>query len=181
MSLPLSDRLISGEFVSIERPASFRLRRFLPAGEMDADDAEAEVRFYALEAIGLFDSERGTAFTTFLYAHLRKRGLETWRRAWSGTRRPQGGFCQFLDKAVDSPPPSVQLEIVELIGSLTGPTRQKLRMILHYHTHDLRDAFTKRTYKSQVQKKIGIPKADVESLVQELRTRIPEFLSTVEA
>ena len=180
MKLPLSERVANDEFIKIERQASFRLRRYMPDGELDADDADAWMRFYALEATRSFDPERGALFSTFLCAHLRNRGLEMWRSAWSGTRRPKGGFCQFFDTAVDGPAPTMQLEIVELLGSLTDPTRQKLRMILHYHSHDLRDAFTKRTYKSQVFKETGIEKADVESLVQELRSRIPEFLSTVE-
>lgn len=178
--MSLSDRLAFGEFIKIERHASFRLRRYMPAGEMDVDDADAWVRFYALEATRFYDSERGTAFTTFLYAHLRKRGLEMWRRAWSGSRRPKGGFCPFFDVAVDGPVPSVQLEISELVSSLTSPTRRRLRMILHYHTHELRDAFTKRTYKSQVYKQTGIQKADVETFVCELKEKIPEFLSAVE-
>ena len=180
MSLELSDRLVDGEFINIERQASYRLMRYMPAGEMDADDASAWVRFYALEATHVFDGERGAKFGTFLYVHLRQRGLEMWRRAWSGTRRPPGGFCQFFDTSEDSPPPSAQLEIIELMGTLTHSTRGVLRMILHYHTNDLVHAFTKRTYKSQVQKETGVEKADIESFVQELRRKIPTHLSTVE-
>ena len=180
MSQDLSDQLVDGAFIKIERQASFRLLRYMPTGEMDTDDASAWVRFYALEATRVFDVERGAKFSTFLYAHLRQRGLEMWRRAWSQTRRPPGGFCQFFDTPAESPPPSSQLEIIELMGTLTHSTRSTLRMILHYHTNDLRAAFTKRTYKSQVQKETGIEKADVESFVQELRRKIPTHLSTVE-
>jgi len=173
------DQLVQGEFIKIERHASHKLRYHLPDGHMDADDAMAWMRFYALEAVKMFDLERGTPFGNFLWSHLRNRSLVMWRRAWSATQRPPRGFCSFTELAVDAPAPA-QLEITELMESLTGTTRSTLRMILHYHTRDLRDAFTKRTYKSEVNKKVGIKKEDVERFVQELRQKIPNHLSTVE-
>lgn len=87
----LGQALASGAYEAIER-SRFRWLWFrIPEQYKDRDDIAAQIRMYSLEALNLFEPERGVSFSTFLTHHLRLKTQNWQQYLWQRSAHAKTG------------------------------------------------------------------------------------------
>ena len=165
----LADRIAADEFIRTEHHAARRLA-LLTNGSIDLEEAAAWMRVYTLEATYCFEDDGRAKFRTFLYSYLQNRCRALWRK---NSRSPKH---QRVVAEPSSEDPET-LEVTELLSQVSQPTRQAFTIILN--SGDFSAQFRKRVYKSTVSRDVNLSKEEIESMVQELRKKIPDHLSAI--
>lgn len=192
----MRERVGKGEFAGYEKHIGGKLYRKLPLGVTTFDDVLSEMRMYVIEAIDLYDVDRGAAFETFLYKHLSIRSMQWFNYAWMRKNHPNGkwvyswsvlaeGAKRKLDTEESFDPTSVSednstwLEIREFLGVLTPPSQRILKMLLPLADSNLIAAFKSPYYRMRVSQMTGLGYDEVEVFVRECREKLPKYLSSI--
>lgn len=189
------DAIASNEYLGYELDAAKKLLPLLPVGHTDFEDVKAEMRFYALEAVELYELGHGTQFSTFLYRHLQLRSMQWKNWAWLKKMHPENAWVQPFSfhesleqrKGKISPydPTRVSaseyknMQISEFEMSLSPMSRQTFAKLLEKMDYSLLPSFNKKGGTQRIADTIGVTEFEIREFANEVREKASKFIGSL--
>lgn len=178
--------LADGKFIGYEKSISKRLFTKLPSGHVEFEDILGWMRLFSLEAIKLFDPDRGAEFTTFLYTHLKLRAYQWKNWAWLKQSHPEGRFINLfshLDKAEITFDPvsksrdsQFSLQLQEFVESLSEESTKIFHVLSSQIDDSLLSAIAHRGIKAISCRLPGYTFLQITDFLDEVLDKAPRFL-----
>jgi hypothetical protein len=199
----LQRQIVANQFEDLELNCLRWLLPKVPRESSDREELKAQIRYYCFEAVDLFKPELNVPFCAFLKLHVRQRTMslqgKLWRRS-SGNKAcrmlqmsqhvPEGRGAALADDdsslARDSgfaaqfgvnDDPAKIATMNEFLSALTAQARSALDQLLACADQDtLCESFNSRRWRSRVYTLSRLSKSEVDTLVREVREKMPKFV-----
>jgi hypothetical protein len=199
----LHDQIAADKYEPLELNCLNWIMPRVPRGAMDREELGAQIRFYCIEAVDLFDPSRGVPFASFIKLHVRQRTQALRQKLWirydvckmvrfsqtnSNTdraRSPYGDDEDGRNKVLSvadphdtiNDDPAVNARVREFRESISCAAQAALDTLLACPNQDkLCSSFRSRQHRSRVYEMSGLTPEQVAPLVAEVRAKLGKYV-----